>query len=158
MKKITGDNNPFTHGNLKWISYYVWFLKYKARQILPFVILGHFLPFSPPKTPKNQNFENMKKTPGDIIILQKCTINDNHIMYGSWDNFLSFWAIFCSFTPLRTQKIKVFKKWKKIPGDIMILHKCTKIMIICYTFPKIWCVTDVIFIFHLRLFFAPLPS
>ena len=25
----------------------------------------------------------MKKTPGDIIILHMCTINDTHMMYGS---------------------------------------------------------------------------
>ena len=27
-------------------------------------------------------------------------------------NFLSFWTIFCSFTPQTTQKIKILKKWK----------------------------------------------
>ena len=27
----------------------------------------------------------MKKTPGNIIGLQKCIINDNHIMHGSGD-------------------------------------------------------------------------
>ena len=48
-----------------------------------FVILDHFLPFYPPNNPKNQNFEKMKKPPGDIIILHRCTINDNHMMYGS---------------------------------------------------------------------------
>ena len=31
-----------------------------------------------------------------------------------------------------------------------------KIMIICYTVPEIWHVTDVILIFHIGLFFAPL--
>ena len=47
------------------------------------------------------------------------TKNDNHRMYGSWDmkhdghNFLSFWTIFCPFTPLKAQKIKILKKWKK---------------------------------------------
>ena len=36
--------------------------------------------------PENQNFEKMKKkTPEDIIILQMCTINDSHRMYGSCD-------------------------------------------------------------------------
>ena len=51
---------------------------------------------------------------------EKITINDNHIIYGSWDIkcdrqiFLSLWAIFCPFTPL-TQKIKILKKWKKCP-------------------------------------------
>ena len=34
-----------------------------------FVILGHFLLFQPPTDPENQNFEKLKKTPGDIIIL-----------------------------------------------------------------------------------------
>ena len=32
-----------------------------------------------------------------------------------------------------------------------------KIMIICYTVPEIWCVMDVIVIFHFGLFFALLP-
>ena len=29
-----------------------------------------------------------------------------------------------------------------------------KIVIICYTVPEIWCLTDVIVIFHFELFFA----
>ena len=48
-----------------------------------FVILDHFLPFYPPNNPKNLNFEKMKKLHQDIIILHMCTINDNHMMYGS---------------------------------------------------------------------------
>ena len=77
-----------------------------------FVILDHFLAFYPPMDTENQNFEKMKKTPDDIIILQMCTINDSHMMYGSWDtecngqNFLSFWTIFCPFTSWTAQKIK----------------------------------------------------
>ena len=49
------------------------------------------------------------------------------MIYGSSDiehnkqNFLSFWTIFCSFT----RKINILKKWKKTPGDIIILHTCT---------------------------------
>ena len=49
-----------------------------------FVISDRFLPFYPPNNLKNhQNFEKMKETPGDIIILHKCTINNIHMMYGS---------------------------------------------------------------------------
>ena len=49
-----------------------------------FVILDCFLAFYPPKDPENQNFEKIKKiTPEDVIILHRCTINDNHMMYGS---------------------------------------------------------------------------
>ena len=33
-------------------------------------------PPQPSKNPKNQNFEKMIKNPGDIIILHKCTINE----------------------------------------------------------------------------------
>ena len=48
-----------------------------------FYHFGPFLPFDPPNNPKNQNFEKMRKTPGDIIILHLCTTNDHHMMYGS---------------------------------------------------------------------------
>ena len=40
----------------------------------------HFCPL-PRKNPKNQNFEKMKKTPGNNI-LPMCTINKNYMMYG----------------------------------------------------------------------------
>ena len=64
-----------------------------------------FCPFAPHNNPKNQNFEKMKKKCGDII-LHKCNINNNHMMYGFRDtendrqNVLSFWTIFCPFTPI----------------------------------------------------------
>ena len=36
--------------------------------------------------PEYQNFEQMKKIPEYIVILQMCTINDSHMMmYGSRD-------------------------------------------------------------------------
>ena len=50
-----------------------------------FAILDCFLPFYLPIDPENQNFEKLKETPGDTIILHMCTINDNHIMHGSCD-------------------------------------------------------------------------
>ena len=39
----------------------------------------------------------------------------------------SFWAIFCPFTPVTVQKIKIStkKKKEKKPGDITF-HNCTK--------------------------------
>ena len=48
-----------------------------------FAISGHFFPFYLPNDPQNQNFEKMRKNPGDIIILHMCTINYDHMMYGS---------------------------------------------------------------------------
>ena len=41
---------------------------WQARQTEVFVILGYFLLFYPTNNPENQNFEKMKKAPGDIII------------------------------------------------------------------------------------------
>ena len=63
----------------------------------------------------------MKKPPGDIISLHKCTKTHDHTLYYSWDmvcdgyNFyFSFCAIFCPFTPVTAQKQNISKKWKKI--------------------------------------------
>ena len=55
--------------------------------------MGHFLPFDTPNNPKNQDFEKMKKTPGDMIL------HKNHMMYDSYD-FLPF---YCS-PPLNNPK------------------------------------------------------
>ena len=82
-----------------------------------FVILDHFLHFYALNNTKNQNFEKLKKTPGDIIILHKCIKNHDHVLYFSWDmvhdrcNYFSFWAIFCPFSP----KKQNFTKMKKNP-------------------------------------------
>ena len=40
--------------------------------------------------------------------------------------YFSFRAMFCAFTPLTVQKTIFLKKMKKMPGDIILLHKCTK--------------------------------
>ena len=48
-----------------------------------FIVLNHFFALLTPNNTKNQNFEKVRKTPGDIIILHKCNLNDNHLMYGS---------------------------------------------------------------------------
>ena len=120
-EKNTWRHYHFTNVYHKWQSYDVWFLRYQARRTKYFVILDHFLLFYHLNNPKNQNFEKMRKTPGDIIILQRCTISDNHMMYGSRDmkrdrhNFLSFWTVFCLLIPPRTtRKIKTLKNWKKL--------------------------------------------
>ena len=94
------------------------------------------------------------------------------MVYWYWDmargrcNYFWFWAIFCPFTypppphpspPNLPKKLKISKNWKK-PLEISSFYtSITKIMITCYTVPEIWHVTDVIVIFHFRLFFALLP-
>ena len=57
----------------------------------------------------------MKKTPTDIIILHMCTINYNHMMYGSWDkerdrqNFFVILDYFLHFYPPNNPKNQSFE-------------------------------------------------
>ena len=68
----------------------------------------------------------MQKPLEDIIVLHMYIINDDHIMYGCSDmehdrhNFLSFCTVFCPFTPLTTQKIKIFKNEKNTRNIIIL--------------------------------------
>ena len=101
------------------------FLRYGVQQI--FVMLDHFLSVYPTIAPKIKIWKKCKKTPGDII-LHMCTINEDHMMYGSWDMKLDSLfvclfvfergrgegGIFWPMTLLTTQKIKIFKNEKNI--------------------------------------------
>ena len=125
-----------------------------------FFILGNFLPFYSPNSPKNENFKKMKKTRGDIIILHNCTKNYGYRLYCSWgmacdrcNCYFSFWTIFCPFTPLTAHKIS--KKWKKHLEISSFYTIVPKIMIIGYTVPEVWHVTDVIVIFSVWAIFCP---
>ena len=64
---------------------------------------------------------------------------------------------FCPFSPLACPKNENFKKMKKSPGESSFYTSVPKNMIICYTVPEIWRMTNVIVIFHFGLFFALLP-
>ena len=121
LKNITGDiiilhMCTINNNHMMYVS---WDMEHE-RKFLSFWTVFALLP---PNNPENQNFEKRKKKPGDIIILQMCTINHN--MECDKQDFLSFLAIFCPFTPLTLRKIKILKKRKKPPRDIIILHKCT---------------------------------
>ena len=67
-----------------------------------------------------QKIKILKKKPADIIILHLCQMNDNQIIYVSWDIklnriFSHFGPFFCPFTttPPTTQKIKILKNEKE---------------------------------------------
>ena len=94
----------------------------------------HFRPFFAlltPYQPKKSKFFKNVKNPRDIIIWHMCTINDNDMMYGSYDmkhdkhNFLSFWTVFGPFTLLTTQKNQNFENLKKTSADIY--HQFTQV-------------------------------
>ena len=98
-----------------------WDIEHNGQNFLWFLTNFAFLP---PYNRDKKLFEKIKnQMPGDII-LHMCTINENHMMNGSWDmkrdrpNVLSFWLIFCTFSPLPTQKIKILKNRKKVYVDI----------------------------------------
>ena len=108
---------------------------------------------------ENQNL-TLKKTPGDIIILHICTINDNRMMYGSWDmehgshNFLSFWTVFCPFKN-GPRKSKFWKNEKHL--KTLSFYKCVPQMTVIWCMvPEIWSATDRISC-HFGPFFALLP-
>ena len=77
-------------------SYSVCLLRYEVWQTIfcyfrpLFALLPHYW------LQKLKFGKNVKKTPGDTIILHMCTINQDHMMHGSWDikckeqSFLSF--------------------------------------------------------------------
>ena len=98
------------------------------------------------------------------IILHMCTINEKHMMYGSWDIecdgcncYFSFWTIFCPFTPLIAPKMKISKKRNKCLEMRSFYTSLPKIMTICYIVPEISRMTDVIVIFHFGLSFVLSP-
>ena len=121
-------------------------------------IFCHFGPFFAllaPNNTKKQNFEKIKKSPGDVLILHMCTINESHMMYGSWDiecnrqNYLSFWTV------PDNPKNQNFEKLKKKHLETSSLYtSVAKIMIICYTVPWIWHITD-LFCFFISSYFLP---
>ena len=97
--------------NYNHMIYGSWDTKWDRKNFLSFWVI--FCTFTPAllMIPKIKIFRINENNAWRFIIVQRCTINYNHMIYGSWDtewdrkNFLSFWAIFCLFSPLTTQKM-----------------------------------------------------
>ena len=80
-------------------------------------------PFTSLLTPKIKIWKNCKKIRGRIILLHKFTLNEGHMMYGSWDirHNGQFFVILGHFLPFDApnpknqnfEKIKKMKKKKK---------------------------------------------
>ena len=73
----------------------------------------------------------MKKSLEDIIILQIFTINYSHMIWFfryrvQQTIFFVILDRLLSFYPSNNSKNQNFEKLTKAPGDIIILHKCTK--------------------------------
>ena len=115
------------------------------------IIFCHFGPFfalSPSNNLKNQNFEEIKKAHGDII-LHKCTKNHDHMLHCSWDTMHDICNFHFSFYTC-VPKVMMYgswdmvwkdewtdgqmnrqKKWHKevgaLPNNILIMPKFIKI-------------------------------
>ena len=114
-------------------SYDIWLFRYGVQQTKLFITFDRFLLFYPRNNPKNQNFEKLKKAPGDIIILHKCIKNQDHMLSCSLDmarngfNFHFFiLGYFLPFYHSNSPKSQNLEKVKKTPRDIIILKKYTK--------------------------------
>ena len=112
-EKNTRRYHHFTFVYHKWQQYDVWFLRNGAWHTQRFVILDHFLPFYPQTT---QKWKKAWRYYHFTHVYHKSESYDVWFLkYWAWKsyNFLSFWAIFCPFTPLPIWKIKILKKRKQ---------------------------------------------
>ena len=71
--------------------------------------------------------------------------------------FCHFGPFFAFLLPPNNPENQNSEKVKKVLELSAFYTSVPKIMIICYTVPYIWYVTDLIVIFHFKLFFTLLP-
>ena len=105
-----------------------WDMEYNRPNFLSFWAM--FCPFIPVLTPKIEIWNKFKKTPGDIILLHMCTINEDNMMHGSWDKarqteFFVTLGHFLLFNLPNKLKNQNFEKMKKNHENIIILHLYT---------------------------------
>ena len=132
-----------------------------------FVSLGHFLPFDSPNNQQNKNFEKVKQKKRLEILSYNTSVPKTMIICFTvpdiWhviDVIVVFhFGLFFLFYPSNSQKNENFKqkktkkqKKKKHLEISSFYTRLPKIMILCFTVPEIWHITDVIVIFDFGLF------
>ena len=88
-------------------------------------ILGHFFTLFPHKNQANQNFEIMKKKLLEISLYYACVPKITIIwcmVPQIWIETDWFFVILHHFLSPNNSQNQNFKKMKKVPGDIIILH------------------------------------
>ena len=130
MKKNT-CRYYFTHVYHKWQSYDAWFLRYEAWQTEYFFILDRFCPFTPLTTWKikilkkwKQHLEISFHTCVPKMIIIWCMVPEIWSMRDKI--FCHSGPFFALLPPLTTWKNQSFGKMRKMPGDVIILHKHSK--------------------------------
>ena len=118
--KKTPEDIIILHVYHEWQPYDVWLLTYRAQRTDFFVKKIKILKNWKKNTKRYYHFTQVCQKSWSYPIL--------FLRYGTWqiNCYFSFWAIFCPFTSLTAQKIKISKKKKNKAGDIIILHIRTK--------------------------------
>ena len=131
------------------MMYGSWYMKHDRQNFLSFWAI--FYPFIFLQSRKSKFWKN-EKSSRRYYHLHNCTINDNHMLYGSWDincNRQIFFVIFGHFLPFyppNSPKNEISQNWKKLLEISSFYTNVPKTMIIGYTVPEIWSMTDVIII------------
>ena len=139
------------------MMYCSWEIKFNRQNV--FVIVGNFQPFYPPLTPQKINISkkwrrhlevsSFKTSVQKILILCYIAPEVRHVT----DVIVIFYfGLFLPLYPPNSPKNENFKKMKRKKHlEISFYTSVPKVMIICYTIPEIWYMTD------FGLFFALLP-
>ena len=149
----------FIHVHQKAQSYEVLqFLRYEVRQnFLSFWVI--FCVFNPvhPYNPENQNFEELKKAFGNVIILNLCNKKTRCLLTQIWSPCTDI--IFCHFRPFFAFLPNYWPqqlRFGKTPGHIILLHMCNINQDMTYSSCGMK-FTRHNFFSHLGQFFALLP-
>ena len=122
MKKTTEHtiNLQMCIINDSHMMYCPWHMECNRHNFLSFwMVFALLAPPPPPTTRKINILKKLKKrleilsfyTGAPKMTIIWCMVPEIWLECDG-QNFLWFWAIFCPFTPLTTQKIKILKKWK----------------------------------------------
>ena len=110
------------------MKYGSWYIKHDRQNFLSFWAIS-----------SKSKFWKNEKSSWKCFHLHKCTINDNHMIYGSWDincNRQIFLVIFGYFLPFYPQKMKISQIEKKKHLETSSFNTSVpKIMVTGYTVP-----------------------
>ena len=95
---------------------------------------GQFFALFPSNSPKNENFKKKNEKNNwryhhlSQVHQKSWSYAILFLRYGAWQMQMLFFILgyFLPFYPPNSTKNEYFKKMKKIPGDIIISHNCTK--------------------------------
>ena len=91
--------------------------------------MGHFLPFYPHNSPKNENIKtNLDRSSFYTSVTKTMIIGYTvpEIWHVPYVIVVFHFGLFFALLHLNSPKNQNFKKIRKMPGDIIILHNCTK--------------------------------